>query len=259
MDYNIKVIDHTTSVSDHLARYHYGGKESKTFTVMKGGVRVIVNGKMVVLAEGDIFNAEAWCPYNMTFLENDTVVREISEEGCGTEFTLPDPAAWIDADKAQIREVSEKGKGIYQFDTKGMSLLLKVGRWQLNGIREIWECRIDNGYRIAFNDRSESENVVMIRRGLFRFETDGAEFIAGSNGNDIVRIPAKTAYAFTAASDDCVIQDFQVTCHLFRLLEMVEAAQDYFPEKLEMQEYIDYLFEANKVVAFESFKKEENE
>jgi len=64
-----------------------------------------------------------------------------------------------------------------------------------------------------------------------------------------------TAYSITALEDDCVIRDFNVACHLFRLLEMIEAAQDYFPEKLRDQEYYNYLIDVNKAIKFESLKK----
>jgi len=169
--------------------------------------------------------------------------------------TKTDIAFWVDADKSLVCEVSEQDKGVYQFDVTGLSLLLKVGRWQLNGNREIWECRLDKGYRVAFNDFSETVRYYMVKNGLFRFELDGREFTTDTIEDDLVRVPAHTAYAFTALSEDCVIQDFHVRCHLFRLLEMLEAVRDYFPEKLKGRAYVDYLFEMNNVVAFESFKK----
>jgi len=254
-----RVKEHTISENDRMARYHYATEGEKTYIVIKGSARVIMNGKMFILNEGDIFNAEAWCPYSLTLLEDNTIVREISGVGHGPDQILPDPASCIDVDKAFINEVACKDKGIYKYEAEGITLLMKVGRWQLDGSREIWECRIANGYRLAFNDHSDRESLYMIRGGLFRVKVDGKEYIAGANGDDIARIPAKTSHSFTALSDECVLLLFDVSCHLFRLLEMVEAAQDYFPEKLNEQEYIDHLFLANKVFTFESFKKEENE
>jgi len=258
MDKSNRIIEYNVSGNDRMARYHYACKGAKTYIVIKGSARAILNGKAFILTEGDIFNAEAWCPYSLSLLEDDTIVREISGVGHEPDHILPDPASCIDVDKAEIGAVICKDEGIYRFKEKGITLLLKVGRWQLDGLREIWEFRLKNGYRLAFNDRSDREGLYMIRGGLFRVEVGGKEYIAGSNGDDIVRIPAETAYSFTALSDECVMLDFDVSCHLFRLLEMVEAARDYFPEKLNEQAYIDYLFEANKVVTFESFEKEEN-
>ena len=252
-----KVKDYTVSESGRIARYHYAEKGAKTFTVMKGSAGIVLNGKKFVLTEGDIFNAEAWCPYSIALLTDDTVVREISAGRRGPERYLPDPAALVETDKENIREAACKGSGIYEFCAEGIKLQLKVGRWQLDGYKEIWEYCMDKGYRLAFNDRTDVEGLYMIRSGGFRMEADGREFVAGEGGEELVRIPANTAYAFTALSDDCVIQDFHVVCNLFRLLEMTEAAQDYFPEKLLEQSYIDYLFEANQVVAYESFEKVE--
>ena len=259
MDISNRVKEHVLSQNDRMARYHYAEKGVRTFIVTKGSVRAILNGKMFVLTEGDIFNAEAWCPYSLTLLEDNTIVREISGVGHEPDHILPDPVACIDVNKRFVNEVACRDEGIYKFEAKGITLMLKVGRWQLDGDNEIWECRIENGYKLAFNNRSYKESLYMIRSGLFRVEVGGKEYIAGANGDDIARIPAETAHSFTALSDECVLLSFDVSCHLFRLLEMVEAAQEYFPEKLDEQAYIDYLFKANKVVTFESFEKEENE
>jgi len=252
-----KVKDYTISESGRLARYHYVERGAKTFTVMKGSVQVVSNGRKFVLTEDDIFNAEAWRPYSMTFLTDDTVVREISLFGREPRQDLPDPAAWAYADKANVDEVSAKGQGIYEFAVSGIKFLLKVGRWQLDGLKEIWEFLMDKGYRIAINDSLDRESLFMIRSGRFLVKIGDDEFVAGEGGEGLIRVPPKTAYAFTALSDDCAILDFHVTCHLFRLLEMVEAARDYFPERLSDEEYLDYLCEANKVYMFESFGKVE--
>ncbi|MCL1895486.1 MAG: cupin domain-containing protein [Clostridiales bacterium] len=254
MDRNDKVKDITVSESGSMARYHYADKGAKTFTVMKGSAEVVLNGKRFTLAEGDIFNAEAWQPYSVSFLSDDTVVREIRAGRRGQEHYLPDPAAVEDVDKASVQEAQAKGKGIYEFGAKGIRLLLKVGRWQLDGYKEIWECCIDKGYRLSLNGCSDRGSLFMVRSGSFRVEVDGEEFVACEGEDGLVRIPAGAAHAITALSEGCVIQAFNVSCDLFRLLEMVEAARDYFPEKLDEQAYIDYLFEANGVAMFESFE-----
>jgi Gentisate 1,2-dioxygenase len=253
------VKDFTVTGGKSLARYHYAEKGAKTYVVLKGSVGAVLNGRKTVLTEGDIFNAEAWYPYSLELLGDDTVVREVS--ACKSKHVcfLPDPADPVDTDKAEIGEVSCKGKCIYEFSAEGINLQLKVGRWQLDGVKEIWECNVEKGYRIAFNNRLDCEGLYMIKSGEFLVQVDDREFILDESTGEIVSIPAETAFAFTALTENCVIQDFSVDCHLFRLLEMVEAAQDYFPEKLEDQSYKDYLFEANKVIAFESIKKEQDE
>jgi len=248
------VRDYTLSDSECLTGFHYADKGARTFTVLKGNVSVILRGKKIVLTEGDIFNAEAWFPFSMTLLCEDTVVREISAGESGTVHYLANHSKSDDAVKEKFCEVSCKGKGLYEFNTKGLSLQLKAGRWQLDGGREIWEYRPEKDYRLAFKG-SERESVFMIRSGRFRIETEDRDFVAEVGGEDLVRIPAGTAHAITALSKDCCIQDFSVLSHLFRFLEMVEAARDYFPEKLDDKDYTDYLFEVNKVITFESFEK----
>ena len=250
-----EIRDYTASESGTTVNYHYSDQGAETFTVMKGRVQVVMNGKRFILEEGDIFNVEAWCPCSMTFLEADTVVREMCTNRNNKEYDLPDPADRVDTDKETVPEVAVKGKGIYEFGVEGIALALKVGRWQLGGLKEVWECRVGKGYRLEFSDRSDNEGLYMIRSGRFKVEVDGKGFAAGADDGDLIHIPANTAYSLTALSDDCVVQDFNVSCHLFRLLEMIEAARDYFPEKLKERAYIDYLFEANKLVKYKSFSK----
>lgn len=250
-----EIRDYTVSESGCAAGYHFSEKGAETFTVIKGSVSVIMNGKRFVLEAGDILNVEAWCPYSMTFLEAGTIVREMCTNRNNKEHDLPEPAGVVDVAKESIMEAAVKGKGAYEFSTQGIRFVLKTGRWQLGGLKEVWELCVDKGRCLTYSGDCESAGLYMVRSGRFQVEVDGKEFVADANDGDLIHIPSHTAYSLTALSQDCVIQDFNVTCHLFRLLEMLEAAQDYFPEKLKDQEYVDYLFEANKAANFKNVIK----
>ena len=108
MDLSDRVKEHTITENDRMARYHYTEEGEKTYLVIKGSARVITNGKMFILNEGDIFNAEAWCPYSLTLLEDNTLVREISGVGHGPDHLLPDPASCIDVDKRHVNGVKNR-------------------------------------------------------------------------------------------------------------------------------------------------------
>lgn len=244
-----EVMDYTAG-KGYTVGYHYGETGAETFTVIKGSVQIVMNGKRFMLEEGDIFNVEAWCPYSMTFMEEGTVVREMCTNRSNKEYDLPEPAKVVEVAKESVREVSPKGRGIYEYSAGGIRFVLKTGRWQLGGLKEVWELCIDCGRRIEYGKASESAGLYMVRSGRFQIEVDGRAFIADFDDGDLIHIPAGTAYSITALSKDCVIQDFNVTCHLFRLLEMIEAAQDYFPDKLKDQDYMHDLLEVNQAVHF---------
>jgi quercetin dioxygenase-like cupin family protein len=248
-----EIRDFTALEAGYRVGYHYSDKGMETFAVIKGSVEVVLNGKKFILTEGDILNVEAWCPYGMTFLEEGTVVREMCTDRNNKEYDLPEPATVADAAKEDIGEAAVSGKGLYEFSAEGINLILKVGRWQLGGYKEIWEMKLDKGYRIQYNDKAESEGLFIVNSGRFMVEVDGKEVPA--DAGDLIHIPVCTSYSLTALDEDCVIRDFNVSCHLFRLLEMIEAAQDYFPEKLGDKEYFDYLISANNAVKFEGFSK----
>ena len=250
-----EIRDYTVSEAGYKVGYHYGDKGFETFAIMKGSVEVVLNGKKFVLNEGDIMNVEAGCPYGMTFLEAGTVVRQMCTDRNNKEYDMLEPACCIETDKEKINEVACDGKGLYTFSTKGLAMVLKTGRWQLGGYKEVWELQLDKGFKLSYNDSAESEALYIVKSGRVLVEVDGEEFYAGADDGDLVHIPVNTAYSLTALTDDCVIRDFNVSCHLFRLLEMIEAALDYFPEKLEDKEYYDYLIEVNKATKFESLQE----
>ena len=251
-----EIRDYTVSEAGYKTGYHYGGRGMETFSVIRGSIEVVLNGKKFTLTEGDILNVEAWCPYSMTFLEAGTVVREMCTDRDNREYDLPEPASCADTDKEKVSDVAADGGGLYEFGAEGIRLVMKTGRWQLGGYKEIWEIRLEKGYRLKYNDAGDSEGLYIVRSGRFMVEVDGKEFYAGAGegDGDLIHIPANTAYSLTALTDDCIIRDFNVSCHLFRLLEMIEAALDYFPEKLNDKEYFDYLVTVNKAVKFESLK-----
>jgi len=250
-----EIRDYRVSEAGYKVGYHYSDKGMETFLVIKGSIEVVLNGKKFVLTAGDILNVEAGCPYGMTFLEAGTVIRQMCTDRNNREYDLLEPASCADTDKEKVNEVAADGKGLYSFGAEGLRLVLKVGRWQLGGYKEVWELQLDKGYRLQYNDSAESEGLYMVRSGQLTVEVDGEEFHASADDGDLIHIPVNTPYSLTALTDDCIIRDFNVSCHLFRLLEMIEAARDYFPEKLKEQAYLDYLIEVNKAIKFTSLQK----
>lgn len=285
-----EVSDSTYVLGNFRLPYHYHNRGLETFIVHKGHAEATLNGKKFILEEGDMINIEPWCPHGFVFIDEGFVWREmftdmnmwadhkdrwlIARNGLPLRndrdfvfnvkdgfdkhhwtFDMPEPVDCKWVDKRTIPEVTCKGEGKAVFEFEGIKCLLKVGRWQLRGFKEVWEYQIKKGYQLQYYNVSENEGVYFVRSGRFMVEVDGEVLFASMEEGDLIHIPAYTPYALTAVSDDCVIHDYNVSANLFRLLEMIKAAQDYFPDKLEDPEYMKYLFKVNKVRNFTKFEK----
>lgn len=248
------IIDYIVEKGGYSEPYHYFKTGIETFIIMKGRVETIMNGKKFELEEGDILTVEAWCPYRLKFIGDNTVVRVLRTARNDSEVIMLDPVNCDDVDKSKVNEVTGKDQGIYSYMTEGIRLDMKVGRWQLDGYKEVWEYRIKKGYKIYLNSNKDEEGLYLVSNGQLGIQINGKEDIDAINGQ-LIYIPSGTAYSIEALSKDAVLLDLNVTCHLFRLLEMIEAAQDYFPEKLKDEGYLDHILKINDGLQYKKFER----
>jgi len=255
-----EVSDTTWLLGNYRLSYRYHDRGHGTFLVERGCVEVTLNGRKFLLEEGDMINIEPYMSHGFVFIDPDTLWREMytdmnmwaDDENRIVELPEPVDCPWVD--KRTVQEVTCKGEGKITFTYEGICCLLKVGRWQLRGFKEIWEYQIEKGYEVRCCNATSDEGVYFVKSGRIMVKADSKTFFAGGEGEGtLIHIPAYTPYVLTAVADDCVIHDYNVSAHLFRLLEMIDAAKEYFPEKLDDPDYIAYLFEVNKVGAFTGF------
>lgn len=266
-DLNITLYEHKAHVikdntyleAGHRVPYHYHEKGFLTFLIKKGAVKVTLNGRVFTLEEGDMINFEPFCPYGFEIVAANTQIREMYTdfEQVDNYFELPEPVDCEAAEKDEIFFAMPKDSGRHVFSHEGISFYQKTARYQLGGLKEIWEYRIDKGYKLSFDSKCDEEAVYFVKSGGFEVTSEGKTFRASEEDQELIRIPANTAYSIKAMADDCALIDFNVTSHLFRLLEMVEAAEDYFSERLEDKEYVQYLYDVNKLRNFAGFEKAE--
>ena len=255
------IMDAAVLNENHNQPYHYHREGFETFLVLEGSVGATVNGRRFTLHAGDMIHLEPWLPHRFTFPEEGCRLLWLQPEGMtrpeGQDQILPDPVNLVDADKRAVEQVSCKDEGTVDFGFEGIRLYLKTGRWHLGGFHEIWECRMDAGYRLQLSGEEEKETFYLANGGRFQVEMAGETRFAGGTDHRGIRIPPHTPCRITAVSEDCALLACNVSAHLFRLLEMIEAAQTYFPEKLADPEYLAYLFTVNKAGNFKSFQRVE--
>lgn len=237
--------------------YGYHEKGFKTLLVKLGSVQVTANGQRFVIEEGDMVTFEPFCPYGYEVLSEDTKIRHIETDFKKFDnfISLYEPAGVKKADKRDVFFVTCRNRGRHVFEYEGIKFVNKTARYQLGGIGEIWEYNVSKEYTLNFDSEIHEEKVYFVERGTFEVKARDETYIKEGGDDEPIVIPEDTPYQITALTDDCILHNYNVKAHLFRLLEMLEAAEDYFKEKLEDKEYLNYLFEVNKLSNFIDFKK----
>ena len=268
-----EVSDSTYPLGNYRVPYHYHDRGIETFTVQKGHMELTLYGKRCICDEGDIVNIPPYVPHGMVFIDEGFVWREMFSDmnmiadhrdhdlvtrnflphaynGDFMEgeylpehhyFGLPEPAAVEWVEKTDLPQITARESAVYSFDgIDGLSLSLKVGRWALKGLKEVWEIKLDKNYQLQYFDPSPSEGVYLVKSGRLMLEADGK--VLFPEAGDIVHVPQYTPYTLTALTDDALVHDYNVTSRLFRMLEMLEAAE---PAQRDDPEWVKWLKKAN--------------
>ena len=240
----------TVYEKDMSTRYHVHDHGYETFCVDKGRVELTVCGKRCILDVGDLVHIEPHMPHGFKFLEEGTVWREMfhemnmfrahldkfflsssnmallddpafigafrAERG---NFRLPDPEVEL-VDKTTLFQVSAKGTAKEQFTFDGLVCNLKFGRWQFNGIKELWEYVLDRDMALSVFSYVPYEGIYVVKEGRIRVEAAGQKFVA--EPGDIALIPQYTPYKITALSEGTVLHDYNCRTMLLRMMEDLE-------------------------------------
>lgn len=250
-----QVCDSLYPFGNYKIPYHYHSRGSVTYIILKGSVELIVNGKSCMCEAGDTINIPAHCPYGMTVIDEGSLIREVytnfdmlavyldagqqKTEGFSCEhrqetkrtfeethhwFALTEPAGSERVDKNRLPQISTEQRAIYQYSGwPGIECRLKVGRWDLNRSKEIWEYRIERNYQLQYFVPGPNERIYSVKTGKVMVEIEEKIFFA--QAGDIIYIPAYRTFAVTAVEENTVLYDLNVSSRLFRMLEMLELAQ----------------------------------
>ena len=271
-----EVIDTTYHDKGYCIPYHYADRGAETLLILKGRVEATLYGKVCECGEGDYINIPAHCPYSLKTLEDGVVIRGIYTDlnmssmyqdmellgrnalPCSKEpgyiietynaehgfFELAEPVDTVVVDKGALPQITAKDGFAYEYGGwEGINCKLKVGRWNLKRVKEIWEYAIDKGYQMQYFKPNKNERLYHVQSGKVRVEAFGETLFA--EANDLIHIPQYTPFAITAMSEKTVIQDLNVSSRLFRMLEMLELAQRDEPEKAADPEWLKWLLDMN--------------
>lgn len=256
--------------------YHYNSKGAETLIILKGRIQLTIYGKKSKCEVGDIINIPSHCPYGLTTLEDNCVIRGIytdinmfsrysdkklisnnalnynyNKDFIESEYNpehdyyvLTEPVDTEEVEKNTLPQITSKADFIYEYNGwEGIKCNLKVGRWNLKNHKEIWEFTIEKGYQMQYFKPNPNKGLYIVNSGRVKIETGGNVFFAEKN--DIIKIPQYTPYTITAMTDDTVVLDINVSTRLFRMLEMLELAQRDEPDKIKYDDWQNWLLKLN--------------
>jgi mannose-6-phosphate isomerase-like protein (cupin superfamily) len=109
----------------------------------------------------------------------------------GTEYQRVKPE--------EIPAARNPNRPLAQFKLDGVTLNMVVGRWETNGVREIWQAKMDKGFHaewIAFPTQPE---LFYVTQGEVKFTVYGKEYIA--HQDCLVKIPKFAPHSIVALTD----------------------------------------------------------
>jgi gentisate 1,2-dioxygenase len=284
-----KLINETSDYiveKDGLMYYHEHPFGYEVFIIDKGSVACCICGKRAIAHEGDFVLIPPHVPHGFVYLEEGTIWRELfqgidmyqimldqdtvrknaPEKAEDEEFmnklrlergiiNLPEPDPVEDVDKKDLSAfIKPKEWALKSYKYDGITLNLKIGRWELDGVKEIWEYVLDKDMVIDWTEPHGFTDLFVVKKGSVKVEVAGEKsFIA--KARDIINIPNYTLHKFTVLEAGTVLHDYNCQAHLFRFLGDIERFKKNDPRKLDDPKFIEKLKDKHGLVVTGVYKK----
>lgn len=247
--------------------YHEHPFGYEVFIIDKGSVECYLYGKRVRADEGDFILIPPHVPHGFIYLEEGTIWRELfmgidmfqimlDQDTIRKDFpekyedeafmdkcrrprgiiTLkyPDPVEDIEKEEMPLIKPKDKAISVYRYD--GIVLKLKIGRWELDGVKEIWQYELEKDMVLDWAEPHGDKDLFVVKEGRVKVETAEESFVA--EARDIINIPVYTPHKFTVLDEGTVLHDYNCQARLLSLLGEIEKYRKNEPEKLKAPAFI---------------------
>lgn len=260
--------------------YHEHRKGIETFLIANGSVDVTIRGKHTIAKCGDIIFLAPYTSHAFTYLEEGTIWRECFQEinmsggiinkhtvkkNYGDLYFDPEfrprylaatknmerlpPVNVTEVTREELPEIRTPEFGFSTFHYDGIELRQKVGRWETNGVREVWQAILKKGVRIAWNDPYGEPEVYLVSKGSIRLSVMDQEYVVGKD--TFINIPPYVKREIEVLSDNTEIFDLGCSACMLEMQEDMASAKVNQPELLKdaaakkafMQKYGCYITE----------------
>ncbi|MBR6812127.1 MAG: cupin domain-containing protein [Oscillospiraceae bacterium] len=259
--------------------YHQHGNGLEFFLPTSGKIEIIAQGQITYMVPGDIFVILPFMSHGFRTLEPDSafmclfqgfdMIQSVEKRAfiamnfpgkfeSEPEFLeyynkdtkgkmdrkVPNP---IPTDRDQVFCLRQQGKGLFSYNYPGVDLHLKVGRWETEGLMELWEADLKKGAKLSQEALRKEWRQFYIYKGNVKVKIHDEEFIVDEPA--IINVPPFRPFSFEAL-DDAVIFDLDCPAMLHALLEeMGDPAKKHWEEDPARVEYI--LDKYNSYMQFE--------
>jgi quercetin dioxygenase-like cupin family protein len=205
---------------------HRSGFE--TFFVDSGSMDFYSQGKVATLKKGDLVHIQPFVTHGMLFNE-DTRYRGIFQDwkvidsfpelfrlkkympdasermaaqntsSSQYDFFVHDASSSVRVKPEEIDAVRNPSRPLARFDFDGVTMNMVVGRWETNGVREIWQADMKKGFRAEWVDFPVNPELFYVTEGKVIFTVYGEEYTA--HEDCLVKIPKFAPHNITALTD----------------------------------------------------------
>lgn len=248
--------------------YHEHKKGIETFLIAKGSVDVTIRGKHTVAHEGDIIFLAPYTAHGFIYLEEGTIWREFFQEinmsgGIMNKHTVMDnygmdfywepefrarylgkneqvvripPAHPEEVSREELKEIRtpEFGFSTFRFGDGAIVLRQKVGRWETNGVREVWQAILRRGVKVAWNAPYGESEIYHLRKGRLHMKIMDEEYTV--EAGSFIHIPPYVKREMEVLEDGTELLDAGCSGCMLDMLEDYVTLQATEPEKLATPE-----------------------
>lgn len=252
--------------------YHEHATGYETFLVDNGSLEMSIRSRRAVLKKGDMVHIPPYTPHSVHALEENSIWRafhqglemtpnmmderrmrdlypdKFFDPGFMKETSVRRRSVWFDYAIPEVRDVpaSEIPEirtfdfALADFSFEGIELKLKVGRWETNGAKEIWQLRLKKGLKLSWEPGCPFNHLYDICSGSVILSLDGLDTDLTAHERDLLHIPKFAAGSITALEDsvllDCGCQGF-----LMRLMDELNFYKVRDPEKLKDKSFVGHI------------------
>ena len=269
----INELGDTIYIKDAFVPYHDHEKGYETFLIDGGSAEVCINKKKCIIKRGDIVHIRPYVNHGYRYLEENTIWREMFQEmdmyNCVEDkhvIRTYSPEYWEDeefkarrykilgtlyredpvpvpAKNTEIPAIRPRGTALASFDLGIMKCNLKVGRWETEGAKEIWEFLPEKGTQIEWNYPYAANDVYLVMEGSVHMQADGHDFVVKKR--DIINVPPYYKHTFTVLEEGTQLYAYNVQSYLMHIMERIHAEKVRTPEHLEDWAYVEKILRDN--------------
>ena len=263
--------------SDTGITYHEHTYGSETFFVSQGKFLWYCMGHCFTMGPGDVFHAQPWMGHGFAPIEPESSVNilftGIDQQAAATRpwqnLLNNFPETWADpafrekfhttngyntnqrtlptakeGPPERVPHFRGAGTGIFEHEFEGLTMHLKVAKYETEGVKEIWEYFMKPGFYCDWDDFLPEYRLFYVTKGKLRCfvktsATDTLEFYAEKD--NIVRIPPYVPFRFEVV-EEAAVYDMDCPSRLQDLCEEIDVLRDTDPGKLSDKEFMMSLY-----------------